>query len=154
MSIDKKLAGRPGMEQGISSLLKNGISGFSSRDAEIGAPAGISSSQVFLLFLAAGESRLRLESHISDGVCLVHVQFRKADFSALLEELDAQPVGGDRVKRPHAFDKSIARKLEHAQYFRFIRVHGFLSIADAGSRGPQGAPVNRNPLAAFVGFND
>ena len=91
------------------------MSGFSSRDTEIGAPAGISSSQVFLLFLAAGESRLRLESHISDGVCLVHVQFRKADFSALLEELDAQPVGGDRVKRPHAFDKSIARKLEHAQ---------------------------------------
>ena len=120
---------------------------------EIGAPAGISSSQVFLLFQAAGESRLRLESHISDGVCLVHVQFRKADFSALLEELDAQPVGGDRVKRPHAFDKSIARKLEHAQYFRFICVHGFLRIADAGSRGPQGAPVNRNPLAAFVGFN-
>lgn len=65
------------------------MSGFSSRDTEIGAPAGISSSQVFLLFLAAGESRLRLESYISDGVCLVHVQFRKADFSALLEELDA-----------------------------------------------------------------
>ncbi len=66
------------------------MSGFSSRDTEIGAPAGISSSQVFfLLFQAAGESRLRLESHISDGVCLVHVQFRKADFSALLEELDA-----------------------------------------------------------------
>lgn len=77
------------MEQEIPDVLKRDRPVFPAGGAAIGAPAGISSSQVFLLFQAAGESRLRLESHISDGVCLVHVQFRKADFSALLEELDA-----------------------------------------------------------------
>ena len=115
MSIDKKLAGRSGMEQGISSLLKMVCPVFPAGTRRLAPLPGFPHHKFFLLFLAADESRLRLESYISDGVCLVHVQFRKADFSALLEELDAQPVGGDRVKRPHAFDKSIARKLEHAQ---------------------------------------
>ncbi|MCB5930888.1 hypothetical protein LJB63_16240, partial [[Eubacterium] rectale] len=83
---------------------------------------GFSCHKAFLLFPAAGGRSLRPESHIFGGVRLVHVQFRKADFSALLEELDAQPVGGDGVKRPHAFDESVARKLKHAQHFRFIGV--------------------------------
>ena len=45
------------------------------------------------------------------GVRLVHVQFRQAYLAALLEELDAQPVGSDGLKRPHALDEAVAGKL-------------------------------------------
>ena len=73
-----------------------------------------------------------LTRNVSGGIRLVHVQFRQADLAPLLEELDAQPVGGDRLKRPHALDKAVAGELEHAQHLRLIGVHGFLRIADAG----------------------
>lgn len=142
------------MEKEIPSVPKRDCSVFPAGALRLALLPGFSYHKGFLSFPAAGGRSLRAESHIFGGVRFVHVQFRKADFSALLEEFDAQPVGGDGVKCSHAFDESVARKLEHAQHFRFIGVHGFLRIADAGGGGSQGTPVDGDPLASLVGLND
>lgn len=85
------------MEKEIPSVPKRDCSVFPAGALRLALLPGFSYHKGFLSFPAAGGRSLRAESHIFGGVRFVHVQFRKADFSALLEEFDAQPVGGDGV---------------------------------------------------------
>ena len=72
------------------------------------------------------------------GVRLVHVQFRQADFAALLEEFDAQPVGGN------GFMRSTSGSLA---YMAFC---ASLTPAVAAPREPQWMGIHLPPLLASM----